>query len=112
MANHKKEVDAKTRKAWQRLIRNGKTRVDIANKYGVTRQFVSSVVGPMPRVEGRKEKTVYVPKKEWDAVVKICESLGLRILTGPTAGKGSVAMLIEKIGRGELIVTSQRDIAS
>lgn len=105
MGNPKKTVDAKTRKAWRRLIRKGKTRVDIARQFGVTRQFVSSVVGPMPRVDGRKEKTVYVPQKEWDAVVEICEELGLRILTGPTAGKGSVAMLIERIGRGELFVT-------
>jgi hypothetical protein len=108
-----KEIALATRRAvttpeeklhWQQLIAMGYTRADIARKYGRSRQYVAKVVGGVEQREKRKERAVYVEDRAWSNAQKLAAKMGFRIRTGDNAGKGSVAMMIENIGNGNLKV--------
>jgi hypothetical protein len=88
----------------------GWTRSDIARRFGETRQFVSSVMGPQAPQPKRRERVIYVSEEAWGDAIRVAEENNLRLLSGENAGMGSVGALVEQIGRGNLIVRQERGI--
>lgn len=112
MATKKYPISPETVTKWREMIEMGYTRADIARKYGKSRQYISSMVGPVDHSVTRDEKTVYVEKGAWAKAQSVAAKLGFRIRTGENAGQGSVAMMIENIGNGYLAVVPIKGIAT
>jgi hypothetical protein len=102
-------VDAETARKWRKMIAMGHTRADIARMYGKSRQYVTSVVGPIDHSVKRDDRTVYIDPDAWERVKSIAAGFGFRIRTGENAGHGSIAMMLENIANGNLIVNKVED---
>lgn len=106
------EFDERRIQTMRKLEANGWNRTEIAEKYGITRARVAQLLGHIPNVGGRKPRVVYVLDGPWQKAEKRAKKLKLFIRSGPTAGSGSVATMIEKIGTGELVVSYAKDEAN
>ena len=102
--------DTERIKRMREMERQGINRSEIARREGTTRQRIFQLLGPLVEDRGqRKDHVVYVVEESWRGAMEVAASLDLYIRSGPTAGQGSVALLIEKIGNGDIIVANRTD---
>jgi hypothetical protein len=105
MPTEPRSVSDKRRERWLDEIARGKTRKQIADENKISRQRVAQIVGRIESPGEREEIHVYSVRSLFDKVSEIAASFGLRHKAGRTAGQGSVGLLIEQIGLGNLVVT-------
>jgi hypothetical protein len=83
----------------------GINRSEIARREGISRQRITAKLGPLPNRGGRVEKRIYVNEDAYTKAATIARRLGLRLRAGETSGEGSVSLLVEQIGLGQLVVS-------
>jgi hypothetical protein len=104
------EAEARVER-WRKLEAQGINRSEIARREGISRQRVTAKLGPLPDRGGRKEKRIYVHEGDYRKAAEVAKSLGLRLRAGETSGEGSVSLLVELIGRGQLVVSRRTETA-
>jgi hypothetical protein len=81
-----------------RRLNEGESRKDIAASLGMNRAKLADIAGRIERPD-REERYLFVSPDLYDSAQEVARLLGLRVTSGKTAGTGSVAQLIEEIGR-------------
>lgn len=95
--------------AMRDLRRQGLTYEEIGARFGVNRQRVAALMGELPRVPTRGDRRqINVATGTWDGVQAVAADLGLLVSKGPDHGKGSIALLLDAIGQGEVRVAWKR----
>jgi hypothetical protein len=83
------------------------TRAQNAREFKVSRQRVTKILGKLPREARdypRPMHNIYADNEPFMAARDVARSLGYRLKTGENAGEGSVGLMVEAIGKGELVV--------
>jgi hypothetical protein len=89
----------------QALRDAGASNTDIARLFGITRQRVHQKLGPIPyRKSSNRDVHILLDDESLQRVREVAKSLGAVAYQGPTTGEGSIAVMLDKIGRGKLMV--------
>lgn len=89
----------------QALRDAGASNTDIARLFGVTRQRVAQRLGPIPyRKSSSRDVHILLDDESLQNVRAIAKDVGAVAYQGPTTGEGSLAVMLDKIGRGQLAV--------
>ena len=92
-----------------RMADRGVIDAEIARQCGCSREYVGQVLGR----RGKRAKSnrparpyhrIYAHNKEYRAAQKVAAANGHKLLSGENTGKGSVGLMVEAIGAGELVV--------
>ncbi len=110
MPTESPEVANNRRERMFELEKNGMTRSKIGKVYGISRQRVAQIMGPIEFRGHRKEIHVYAVPELFQKVVDIADHFGLHHKAGATAGQGSVGLLIEQIALGQLSVVRPEQV--
>jgi orotate phosphoribosyltransferase-like protein len=104
-----KEDDGSRAARMARMREQGRTNKEIAEKFNITRQRVSAILGPTTRrgrmPDPRQAIRVRLTADAVNRLVATADTLGLRITSGAEAGRGSINALLDEIAAGNLRVT-------
>jgi hypothetical protein len=92
------------------LEKQGISRTEIGSRFNLSRQRVSQILGTTPYRGQRREHVVNVLDPYWDRAMHRAKDLGMFVRFGPTAGEGSISLLIERIGAGRLSVLPTKEL--
>lgn len=85
----------------------GLTNIEIAEKLGVDRKKVSSVLGPLPRLHRAQSdrRQIRMEPGTYDRLKQVAQGLGLHVGKGSVPRDGAVGRMLDAIARGELNVS-------
>jgi len=103
-------ITDKMEKQWRRWESEGMSRREISRRSGVSPRRITAVLGKRePRATGKPRPliSIYAYRRPFSMAAKRARELGYRLSAGPNTGGGSVGLMVEAIGSGELVVLTK-----
>lgn len=100
---------------WRRWEAEGMSRREISRRSGVSSRRVMTVLGKRePRQTGnpRPMVNIYVYRRPFRMAAKRARELGYRLTSGINTGGGNVGLLVEAIGKGEVVALDRKSYAT
>jgi len=107
MTGEEKTLRAKIGRLADRLGDGPGVQAEIARQCGCSREYVGQVLGRRGKRTAtrppRPSHKIYAHGREFKAAQRAAKSLGYVLLSGENTGEGSIGLMVEAIGGGDVV---------